>query len=116
MPADPRDEPAAEFSSPACAMHEADDAYMGYARRAELAGLLRALLGVQRLRVADNPEAARRLAMLRRHLAALDAPGSGDAPAAAGDPLAALRAMLPRIRDARLHADLRELLRWDDGA
>ncbi len=116
MSEDPRDEPGAAFSSPACAMHEADDAYMGYARRAELAGLLRALLGVQRLLVPDNPEAARWLAILRRHLAILDAPSSGDAPAPAGDPLAALRAMLPRIRDDRLHADLREMLRWDDGA
>ena len=33
------DDPAVEFSSPACSMHEADDAYMGYAGKDELTRL-----------------------------------------------------------------------------
>jgi hypothetical protein len=32
----PDDDPDVEFSSPACAMHEADDAYIGYVGTEEL--------------------------------------------------------------------------------
>ena len=41
------DEPA-ELSSPACSMREADDAYMGYAEKAELAAFLNELLEAER--------------------------------------------------------------------
>ena len=37
-----------QFSSPACAMHEADDAYMGYATPEELATFLNELLEAER--------------------------------------------------------------------
>ncbi|HMK87695.1 MAG TPA: hypothetical protein VK437_17150 [Steroidobacteraceae bacterium] len=37
-----------EFSSPACSMHEAPDAYMGYADTAELTALLNELLDTER--------------------------------------------------------------------
>ena len=42
------DEPEAEFTSPACAMHEADDGYMGYAGKDELVGFLYELLEAER--------------------------------------------------------------------
>jgi hypothetical protein len=42
------DEPSVEVSSPACSMHEADDAYMGYAGTAELAAFLNELLEAER--------------------------------------------------------------------
>jgi hypothetical protein len=85
------DEPA-EFSSPACSMPEADDAYMGYAGKAELATFLNELLEAERagsrvtlqsaraasagpvanlMRTIQRDE-ARWCAMLIRHLKALD--------------------------------------------
>jgi Domain of unknown function (DUF6306) len=42
------DEEPLELSSPACAMHEADDAYMGYAGAEELARFLNELLEAER--------------------------------------------------------------------
>jgi hypothetical protein len=42
------DEPEVELSSPACAMHEADDGYMGYAGKDELIGFLNELLEAER--------------------------------------------------------------------
>jgi len=42
------DEPEVELSSPACAMHEADDGYMGYAGKDELIGFLNELLKAER--------------------------------------------------------------------
>ena len=42
------DDPPVELSSPACAMHEADDAYMGYAGKDELIIFLNALLEAER--------------------------------------------------------------------
>ncbi len=36
------------FSSPACAMHEADDQYLGYAGRTEIVNFLQALLEAER--------------------------------------------------------------------
>lgn len=42
------DDPPIELSSPACAMHEADDAYMGYAGKDELIAFLNALLEAER--------------------------------------------------------------------
>ncbi|MGV8996123.1 MAG: DUF6306 domain-containing protein [Parvibaculaceae bacterium] len=41
-------EPDNEVSSPACAMHEADDAYMGYASKDELIASLNELLEAER--------------------------------------------------------------------
>lgn len=44
----PDDDPAIESNSPACAMHEADDAYMGYAGKDELIAFLNELLEAER--------------------------------------------------------------------
>ncbi len=44
----PYDDPAAKPASPACAMHEADDAYMGYADEEELIAFLNALVEAER--------------------------------------------------------------------
>ncbi len=85
-----------ESSSPACLMHEADDAYMGYATRDELAAFLNELLEAERagtgvaLRSAEgaagtpfvgllrdiHKDEARWCAMLLRQLKALGAPAS----------------------------------------
>ena len=81
-----------EPSSPACAMHEADDAYMGYAAKAELLAFLNATLEAERaggrvarrsVRAADGAMAgllrtietdeARWCAMLTHHITALGA-------------------------------------------
>ena len=84
------DEPA-EFSSPACSMSEADDAYMGYAGKVELVAFLNELLEAERagaqvtlktaraagagpvatLMQAIQRDEARWCAMLARHLHAL---------------------------------------------
>ena|SRR5208283_1680009 len=42
------DDPTTEVSSPACSIHEADDAYMGYAGRDELISFLNELLEAER--------------------------------------------------------------------
>ncbi len=47
-PRDRMDDAIGEFASPACAMHEADDVYMGYAGKDELIALLRELLASER--------------------------------------------------------------------
>jgi hypothetical protein len=98
-----------EPCSPACAMHEADAAYMGYADRAELIGFLNELM-----RVAPEAPAHWR-PILHRHLAALGATPVaeivGTLPASRHWFAAKLRAMLPRIRDEGLYADLRAMLR-----
>jgi Domain of unknown function (DUF6306) len=52
-------DPASEFSSPACAMHEGDDAYMGYAGANELIALLNPLLEAERAGVRVTMESAR---------------------------------------------------------
>jgi hypothetical protein len=82
-----------ELSSPACAMHEADDAYMGYAGKDELIAFLNALLEAERAGARVTLESAhaagtgpiaeltrtiqhdeaRWCAMLFRHVEALDA-------------------------------------------
>jgi hypothetical protein len=81
-------------ASPACAMHEADDAYMGYADRAELVAALNELLEAERAgarvtlesarAAGDSPigklmltverDEARWCGMLRRHLEGMGAP------------------------------------------
>jgi hypothetical protein len=48
-----------QFSSPACAMHEAEDAYMGYATPAELTGFLNELLEAERAGSRVTLESAR---------------------------------------------------------
>ncbi len=53
------DEPEVELSSPACAMHEADDGYMGYAGEDELIGFLNELLEAERAGARVTFESAR---------------------------------------------------------
>ncbi|HEY4343219.1 MAG TPA: DUF6306 domain-containing protein [Parvibaculum sp.] len=53
------DEPKVEVSSPACAMHEADDAYMGYAGKDELISSLNELLEAERAGARVTLESAR---------------------------------------------------------
>lgn len=53
------DEPTNEFSSPACMMQEADDAYMGYAPREKLIDILDELLEAERAGVRVTFETAR---------------------------------------------------------
>jgi uncharacterized protein DUF6306 len=50
--------PASEPSSPACSMHEADDAYMGYAGKEELTAILTELLEAERPGVRVTHESA----------------------------------------------------------
>src|SRR5437763_10088999 len=50
--------PASEPSSPVCSMHEADDAYMGYAGREELTAILTELLEAERAGVRVTHESA----------------------------------------------------------
>ena len=52
-----------EPSSPACSAHEADDAYMGFASRAELAAFLRELAAAE---AAGQPSAEMLRQMLPR--------------------------------------------------
>jgi Domain of unknown function (DUF6306) len=51
---------AIEASSPACSMHEADDAYMGFAGKAELTTFLNELLEAERAGARVTLESARR--------------------------------------------------------
>jgi hypothetical protein len=55
----PDDEPAPEVSSPACSMHAADDAYMGYADKDEIIALLNGLLEAERAGARVTLESAR---------------------------------------------------------
>ncbi|MCC7274845.1 MAG: hypothetical protein IT561_19405 [Alphaproteobacteria bacterium] len=147
----PDDAPAMDVASPACSMHEADDAYMGYAGRVELLGFLDALLqgerAVAQVALESAPaagsgpvaarlsaaarEASRWCATLVRHVQAPDeapSPRTGTLHAEAmaiadlarrlaflerrqASAVRTLRAMLPRVRDDRLHADLARMLR-----
>src|ERR1700724_4285142 len=90
--------PTHEPSSPACSMHEADDAYMGYAGRKELTAILTELLEAERagvrvthesaLTARDGPlgelmraiekDEARWCAIIAGHLRMLRAPPSSD--------------------------------------
>src|SRR6267143_1371216 len=51
--------PAGEPSSPACSIHEADNAYMGYAGKEELTAILTELLEAGRAGVRVTHESAR---------------------------------------------------------
>ncbi len=53
------DDATDQVSSPACSMHEADDAYMGYAEKDELTALLNELLEAERAGVRVTFESAR---------------------------------------------------------
>jgi hypothetical protein len=53
------DEAHVELSSPACSMHEADDAYMGYAGKDELTAFLNELLEAERAGSLVTLESAR---------------------------------------------------------
>lgn len=53
------DEPAIEVSSPACSMHEADDAYLGYAGKDELVAFLNELLEAEHAGARVTLESAR---------------------------------------------------------
>ena len=53
------DETAGESSSPACSMHEADDAYMGYMAQEELIAFLNELLEAERAGARVTLESAR---------------------------------------------------------
>jgi hypothetical protein len=44
-----------QLNSPACSMHEADDVYMGYARKTERLDALNRLLEVERAGGVDHP-------------------------------------------------------------
>src|SRR5262249_18054120 len=55
----PSDDKAVALSSPACSMHEADDAYMGYAAKDELTALLNELLEAERAGARVTLESAR---------------------------------------------------------
>jgi hypothetical protein len=149
---DPKDTgPTGAPNSPACAMHEADDAYMGFASADELIAALDELLEAERagarvsletarqagdgslgaLMQAIRSDEARWCAMLSGHLKALGATpstrvgGFYDKAMAIADlgartaflnrgqdwVVRKLAALLPRVRDDRLHADLAEMLR-----
>ena len=140
-----------ELSSPACAMHEVDDAYMGYAAKDELIASLNALLEAERAGARVTLESAHAAgsgpiaelmrtiqrdeahwcAMLARHIKALGAMPSSTVGSfyekamaipdlgeriiflnrGQGWVVRKLRAMLPRVRDNLLHADVSEMLR-----
>ena len=51
--------PEVESSLPACSMHQADDAYMGYAGKEELTAILTELLEAERAGVRITHESAR---------------------------------------------------------
>src|ERR1700694_1426741 len=58
MPSRKDNASASEPSSPACSMHEADDAYMGYAGKEELTAILTELLEAERVGVRATHESA----------------------------------------------------------
>ncbi len=139
-----------QFSSPACAMDEAGDAYMGYATPAELAAFLNELLEAERagsrvtletareagsgavayLMTAVQRDEARWCAMLLGHIQRLGAEPTATTGAFYGKAMAIaamsgriaflnrgqgwvvkkLRGMLPKVRDDKLHADLKTML------
>ena len=133
IPAD--DKAAVELSSPACSMHEADDAYMGYAAKDELTALLNELLEAEHagarvilesaraagsgpianLMRSIQQDEARWCAMLAEHIRALAIADLGERVIFLNRGQAwvvrKLREMLPRVRSDRLHADLSEMLR-----
>ena len=55
----------AEGSSPACAMHQADDVYMGYAGKDEMIAFLNELLEAERAGARVTLDSARASSLLR---------------------------------------------------
>src|SRR5690606_28131681 len=93
------------YSSPACSLAEVEDAYAGYMTRAEVLALLNELTGRAELAPEDR-------AVLAGHIRALggDPGGAGSTGAPDGPHLEErIRSALPKIRDDRLHADLRRM-------
>lgn len=130
MPNRAEDDPDNEPSSPACSMHEADAAYMGYAGTGELIAFLNELLVAVRSGEPLTAEDAAASDLLVRHLAELGAPPSPtktsgrigstgrveDLDDVRNRVMRMVREMLPRVRDETLHADLGKLLRWHEAA
>lgn len=88
-------------ASPACALNEAPDSYLGYLTPDEIAAQLTAIAGTAR--------SAGRAAWANKVEAVLGAlPSASPAPQIA-DVGTALDALLPKIRDDRLHATLKSL-------
>lgn len=100
-------EAATEFSSPACSLAEAPDAYAGYLNQAEIAAELRALRASSDLADLAIGRA------LDQVLARLPAQGAPQAqPASNHEPIAdRLVQLRARVRDDALHAALGEVLR-----
>lgn len=95
-----------ELASPPCTAEEADDAYMGFAPRAELLGfclaLRQALPGIAAAgEVGDLLDRA--IAILRA-CGPVEPPPREPLPFGAEAARQALRTILPRVRDDRLHA------------
>ncbi|MEN2980920.1 hypothetical protein P7L78_09715 [Tistrella bauzanensis] len=110
VPAAPDGDDPADLSSAPCQMREADDVYMGYAPRDEIVAALNDLLSAVGPDIGrdDDAWAAR---TLRRHIVALGGAPSAAATGAGRHMLhRRLTALLPRIRDDRLHADLTLIL------
>jgi hypothetical protein len=107
----------AEPASPVCWAGEADDAYLGYAPPAEVAAFLGEMLALERaIGRAGGGRLARRQALARlirglgqrpRGLAAVHGEALNQADRQMTE---RLRAMLPHIRDDRLHQALTALL------
>jgi hypothetical protein len=106
----PKDDDPADNASPVCYLPQADDAYAGYLTPAEVTSLLQrwiALAGEPRL-------AAALTGLLAAQPGGTQAAVPGAAPATEAIDHARLRgeisASLPKIRDDRLHRQLRDLL------
>ena len=85
-------------------MSEADDVYMGYAGRDELLASLGQLLTAGEIGDAQR-------AVLAGHVRALGGtPITGAGRHEPGRAISVLRALLPRVRDGALHADLTRIL------
>jgi len=96
------------LSSPACALHEAPDSYRGYLPPSEITAVLQAITAV-----AEQTGRQALAGHLRAILQDLPAPAAVATPA--GPDLAAvIDALLPRIRDDRLHAAI-STIRHDPG-
>ena len=105
--AGPENEPA----SPVCYARDADDVYAGYATRDELLAFLNGVLEAERARKNAQPYSA----MLTGWIEHLGGEVPADTGAAATrspeETARLLDAMLPRIRDDALHADLSAMRR-----
>ena len=92
--------------SPPCFACEMDGTYAGFLPPAELAAALTRLLRLAE----EGPEPARWRTALTAALRRLPEPAPAGAEAKASDLAGAVRALLPRIADDRLHAALKALV------